>query len=156
MAYNQFDNPAQTVGLTAATAAAVNGVLAAANIALKLLEAKVSFDGATSTNAPAVVQFSRSTFATNAPGTNSTSATPQKRDPGRQETIQATCGNTWTTQPTVLTSQFVMDIGQYNGGYQYIMPQTSPIILPGAKGFVINIISPNNVNSTTCLTCEEG
>lgn len=155
MAFNQFDCPAKTVALTAATAETTNGILAAANIAVKHLESKVSFDGATSTNAPAVVDFARITFATNAPGTNSTSTTLQKRDPGRAETFQVTGGNTWTAEPTVVTPQFSMDIGQYNGGLAYICPQTSPIIIVGAKGFGIRITSPNNVNTTNCITGEE-
>jgi hypothetical protein len=48
-----------------------------------------------------------------------------------------------------------MDIGQYNGGFVYICPQTSPIILSGGKGFVVRVTSPNNVNCTSDLTCEE-
>lgn len=115
MAYNQVDVVANTVALTAATPKSVVGLLAATNVCVKVTEAKTSFDGATSSNAPAVVEFMQSTFATNGPGTNSTSVTPAKRDTGRGETVQMTAAKTWTTEPTVLTAQWVMDVGQFNG-----------------------------------------
>lgn len=157
MAMNQFDVPFRSVALVAATAKTVVGVKAAANVCLKLLEAKASFDGATSSNAPAVVDWNRSTFATNAPGTSSTSITlgNTKRDPGRAETIQATGAHTWTTEPTVLTAQDPTDIGQFNGIYHYIAPFASPLVIVGGQGFCVTITSPNNVNTTGKLTCEE-
>src|SRR5688572_20733405 len=155
MAHLQFDLPFRSVALTAATAKSTVGVKAAANVCLKLLEAAASFDGATSSNAPAVVDFDRSTFATNGPGTSSTSLTPLKRDPGRAETVQATAAHTWTSQPTVLTANHSKDIGQFNGLYHYINPFSSPHIIVGGQGFVITMTSPNNVNATGHLTCEE-
>src|SRR5690348_10168494 len=109
MAYNQFDVPATTVALVAATAKSVVGLKAATNVCVKVTELSMSFDGATSSNAPAVCEFMQSTFATNAPGTNSTSVTPSKRDTGRAETIQATAAKAWTTEPTVLTLQRTVD-----------------------------------------------
>lgn len=157
MAMNQFDAPFSSIALSAATAKSVVGVKAASNIALKLLEAAISFDGSTSSYTPAVVDFGRCTFATNSPGTNSTSLTlgNTKRDPGRQETIQATGGYGWTTEPTVITAQHSKDIGQYNGIYHYINPFASPIVIAGGAGFVIRANSPNAVNVTGHLTCEE-
>lgn len=157
MAFNQFDVPFNTVALAAGVAKTVVGVKAAANVALKVLEAAVSQDGAVSSNAPVVVDFGRCTFATNGPGTNSTSITlgNTKRDPGRAETIQATAAYGWSTEPTVVTPQHSKDIGQYNGLYHYINPFASPHIVPGGQGFVIRGNSPNNVNTTGHLTIEE-
>jgi hypothetical protein len=143
------------VALAATTTKTVNGILAAANIAVKGLEFAASFDGATSTNAPVVVDFARCTFATNQPGTNSSATTLQKRDPGRAETLQTSGGNTWTTEPTVVTPQFSRDVAQYDGSYHYICPQTSPMIIVGGKGFVIRCTSPNIVNRTSSITAEE-
>lgn len=155
MAMNQFDVPYRSVACVAATAKSVVGLKAAANVALKLLEASVSFDGATSSNAPAVVDFNRCTFATNGPGTNSSSVTPLKRDPGRAETIQATAAFGWTTEPTVLTANHSKDVGQFNGLYHYINPFASPHIIVGGQGFTITVTSPNNVNTTGSLAAEE-
>lgn len=155
MAYNQFDVPALTVALTAATPKSVVGSKAATNICVKVTECLASFDGATSSNAPATVEFMQSTFATNGPGTNSTSVTPPKRDTGRAETIQSTHAKTWTTEPTVLTIQRAVDVGQFNGIYHYIHPFASPFIIIGAQGAVLRVNSPNNVNGSFTLTEEE-
>lgn len=157
MAGNIVDLPYRSVALSGATAKTVIGVQAAANIALKLLEASASFDGATSTNAPAVVDFNRVTFATNAPGTNSTAITEAntKRDPGRAETPQMQAGHTWTVEPTVLTAQHSKDVGQFNGLYHYIAPFSAPHIIVGGQGFCITITSPNAVNVSGHLTVEE-
>lgn len=155
MAANLFDVPASTVALTAATAKSVLGVKAAANVCAKLTEVGASFDGATSSNAPAVCEFMQSTFATNGPGTNSTSVTPAKRDTGRAETIQATAAKNWTTEPTVLTLQRPLDIGQFNGVVVYMHPFAAPFIVIGGQGAVLRVNSPNNVNFTGSLGGEE-
>ena len=155
MAYNQFDVPATTVALTGATAKCVLGIKAATNVCVRLNELAISFDGATSTNAPAVCEFMQSTFGANAPGTNSTSVTPAKRDTGRAETIQATAGKTWTTEPTTLTLQQPIDIGQYNGAFVKMNPFASPFIIIGGQGAVLRITSPNNVNFSGSLGGEE-
>ncbi len=154
-AYNQFDVPATTVAITAATAKSVVGIKAATNVCVKITEVATSFDGATSTNAPAVCEFMQSTFGANSPGTNSTSVTPPKRDTGRAETIQATAAKTWTTEPTTLTLQRTLDIGQYNGVVVYMHPFASPFIVIGGQGAVLRITSPNNVNFSGGLVGEE-
>ena len=155
MAYNQFDVPASTVALTAATAKSVLGVKAATNVCVKITEVSVSMDGSTSTNAPAVCEFMQCTFGANAPGTNSTSVTPSKRDTGRAETIQATAAKAWSTEPTTLTLQRSLDVGQYNGVVVYMHPFASPFIVIGAQGCVNRITSPNNVNFSGGLVGEE-
>jgi hypothetical protein len=155
MANNQFDVPASTVALTAATAKSVLGIKASTNVCIKVTEVATSFDGATSSNAPAVCEFMQATFATNGPGTNSTSVTPPKRDTGRAETIQATAAKTWSTEPTVLTLQRPLDIGQFNGVVVYMHPFASPFIIIGGQGAVLRINSPNNVNFSGSIAAEE-
>jgi hypothetical protein len=155
VAMNQFDVNIPATALTGSAAKTVVGVQAPANIAVKFLEAKISFDGAVSTNTPVTVEIAKSTFATNAPGTASTTATKHKRDPGRQETIQSLAATNWTTEPTVLTVEDTCYVGQYNGLYHYIAPFASPIIVPGGQGIVIRVTSPNNVNCSGKITCEE-
>jgi hypothetical protein len=155
MAANIVDITANTVALTASTAKTVLGIKAATNQAVKVLEQSVSFDGATSSNAPTVVEFATCTWGTNSPGTNSTSVTPTKREPGRAETTQMTAAKTWSTEPTVITLVRAVDIGQYNGVYHYIHPFAAPHVVAGAAGFVIRITSPNNVNCSAHITAEE-
>lgn len=155
MAANQFDVPANTVALTAATAKTVLGIKAATNVCVKVTEVGISFDGATSTNAPAVCEFTQCTYGANPPGTNSTSVTPSKRDAGRAETIQATAARNWTTEPTTQTLQRVLDVGQYNGVVVYMHPFASPHVVVGGGGVGVRITSPNNVNFSGGITGEE-
>ncbi len=154
MAYNQFDVPALTVSYATGLKTAL-GIKAATNVCVKVMEALWSFDGATSGNAPAVCEFDQITFATNGPGTNSTSVTPSKSDTGRAETIQATAAKTWTAQPTVIAVQWPVDVGQYNGIYHYINPFVSPFIIIGGQGAGISINTPNTVNFSGKLHGEE-
>lgn len=146
MAWNQFSVPAPSVACVASTIKTVVGLNAAANICVQITEASASFDGATSSNAPAVVEFDAITFATNGPGTNSTTSGPVKKDTGRGETFQVTAAKAWSAQPTVITQLWPLDIGQYNGVYHYILPFASPYICIGSKGCGISVTSPNNVN----------
>jgi hypothetical protein len=155
MAYNQFDVAAETVPLTGTTTQTVVGLQASTNVCVKITEASISFDGAVSGNAPAVCEFDQITFATNAPGTNSTAVIPSKRDTGRAETIQATAAKHWTVQPTIITLQWCIDVGQFNGLYHFIHPFASPFICIGGKGCGITITSPNAVNYSGKLTGEE-
>jgi hypothetical protein len=155
VAYNQFDVPASTVALTASTAKSVLGIKASTNVCVKVIEVSVSMDGSTSTNAPAVCEFMQSTFGANAPGTNSTSVTPSKKDTGRAETIQATAAKAWSTEPTTLSLQQSLDIGQYNGTVVKMFPFASPFIIIGAQGCVHRITSPNNVNFSGGIAGEE-
>jgi hypothetical protein len=155
VAFNQFDVPAQTIALTSATTKTVVGVKAAGNIVVKCTEVSASFDGATSTNAPVVVEFCQNTFGANPPGTNSTSVTPSKRDAGRAETIQATAGKNWTTEPTTQAQQRVLDVGQYNGTFVYMNPFASPHIIVGGAGANVRVTSPTGVNYSGGMVCEE-
>lgn len=156
MAFNKFDVPAGTVACVAATAKSVLGSKAATNVCVKLLEIAQSFDGATSSNAPSVNEFMQSTFATNAPATNSTQiSSPPKRDTGRAETIQSTHAKTWTVEPTALTLQRTINLGQFNGVIHNIHAFDTPFIIIGGQGCVLRITSPNNVNFSGFFTEEE-
>jgi hypothetical protein len=146
MAWNQFSVPASTVPCAATTTKTVLGVMAAANVCVQITEVTASFDGSVASNAPAIVEFDQITFVTQPPGTGSTTSGPVKKDPGRGETFQCSGAKNWTAQPTVITPQWFMDIGQYNGMYHYILPFASPYICPGGKGCGITVTSPNGVN----------
>lgn len=154
MAYNQFDVPAQTVSYATGLKTAL-GIFASTNICVKAMEGMFSFDGSTSTATPAQCEWDQITFATNPPGTNSTTVTPAKSDTGRAETIQATCGKTWTVQPTVITTQWPVAVAQYNGIYHYVNPFVSPFIIIGGKGGGLSINSSATVNFSGKLHAEE-
>lgn len=152
----QCSVPFASVALAAATAKTVVGVKAAANVCLRALEIGFGFDGATSTNAAVVCEIGTCTWATNSPGTNSTSVTPAKQDTGRAETPTFTAGKTWTTEPTTITTLQVIDLPQYNGFIVLPLAQWySNLLVPGGAGLVLRLTSPNIVNVSGYLKVEE-
>jgi hypothetical protein len=90
------------VALAAATAKSVIGVSAPATFGVDLTKFRIGFAGITAGAVPGLVELCAATFATNAPGTASTSATVQQ-DYGRSITAGFTAAYNWTTEPTVLT-----------------------------------------------------
>ena len=155
MAFLQSVVQATTIALSAAVAKTVAGCKAPSNQVLKILESRLSHDGANSANAPSVVDLADCTFATNGPGTNSSSYTPKKEDPGRAETIQQTAATNWTSEPTTITPRDTVNVGEYNGLYHYISPQMAPRIVVGGQGWVVRANSPAVVNATVKILTEE-
>src|SRR5215207_1267013 len=90
------------VALSAATAKSILGVTAPASFGVDLLGFSVSFDGVTASAVPVLIELCYATFATNAPGTNSTSTTVDQTH-GRSITAGFISAKNWTTEPTVLT-----------------------------------------------------
>ena len=67
------------VALAAATAKTILGVKSHANHGLSLVKVELAFDGATAAAVPVLVEVCYCTWATNSPGTNSTSRTTAQR-----------------------------------------------------------------------------
>jgi len=134
------------------------GVQCPAQQAVTLDEVDVGFDGTNSANGPGIIDIGHCTFATNPPGTNSTSVTPVKSDSARTETVQSTCGKTWTTQPTVITiwKSFLCPV--YMGSALAPLPLLKPMIAKGGGGIVLSSTLPASVtaNLTGTLLCTEG
>lgn len=133
------------VALTAATAKSILGVKAHANSGVDLKKFRVAFDGVTASAVPVLVELCYSTFATNSPGTASTSVTPAQAY-GRVLAVGATAAKTWTTEPTALTvvEEFLLTP---NGGvifYDWPLGDTPDSAL--AEGFVIRCTAPATVN----------
>lgn len=157
MAFLQAKVNWATVSLAASTARSVAGLKAATNQVVKVLEFRATHDGNTSGNSPDITDIYRCTYATNPPGTNSTSNTPGKKDPGRAETIQTTAATAWTAgnEPTVITVEETYNLPQYNGAYHYIIPFAAPQIVVGGQGYGVRHNSPNTVNSSGKFEFEE-
>lgn len=159
MAALQADLLIPATACTSGTAKTVAGLKTAAQQAIKILEFGISFNGSTSTVAPATVEVCRLTWATNPPGTASTSTTPIKRDPARPETIQTTGGTNWTTEPTVITPNKTKYVGSFNGLYHYILPFASPEIVAGftalAGGWCARITMQESQSCSGHVTYEE-
>lgn len=151
MAFLKFELTGQAIALVAVTAKTVAMLTAATNQCVRINEVRVTFDGATSTAVPPLIEYGRPSSA----GTF-TSQTPKKRDPGRAETIQTTGGVNSSSEPTwtsVVDGAFYEPA--YGGMYHYIHPFNNEYIVPGGGRFGIRITAPANVNSTTTIAGEE-
>lgn len=137
------------VALAAATAKSVIGVKAHANSGLLLKQASIAFDGVTASNTPVVVELCYATFATNSPGTNSTSVTPAQQS-GRVLTAGFTAGKGWTTEPTVLT---VLEehLVHPTAGMIYQIPLSDEYDCALGEGFVMRVTAPQVVNCRATL-----
>lgn len=78
------------------------GVKAPATFGITLTYASCSFDSADPQAAPVLVELCYCTFATNPPGTNSTSITPALLY-GGQSTPGFAAAKSWSAEPTVLS-----------------------------------------------------
>ncbi len=133
------------VALSAATAKSVLGVKAHANSGIQLLKLRIGFDGVTASAVPVLCELGYCTFATNAPGTNSTSVTPAQTA-GRVLTAGFTAGKNWTAEPTVIT---VLDewLLSPNGGAMWLdVPLGTEHDTALGEGLVLRLTAPASVN----------
>ena len=144
-----------TEGAVAVTTAAesVLGVKAHANSGLQVKGFMVAFDGVTASAVPVLVELCYSTWATNSPGTNSTSVTARQTY-GRVLTAGFTGAKNWTAEPTTLTAfkEFLLAPDKGVIAYQFPLGQEPDCAL--AEGFVIRITAPAAVNLRATLDVE--
>lgn len=133
------------VSLSSATAKTVLGVKAHANSGLLLAGWEVSFDGTSATAEPVLVEICYCTWASNSPGTNSTSVTPTQ-ELGRVLTAGFTAGKNWTAEPTVLTVLRERSIPAYGGVVLYDYPLGTEPDSALAEGFAIRCTAPAAVS----------
>jgi hypothetical protein len=140
------------VALAAATPKSVLGVKAHANFGADLKKFRVMFDGVTPTAVPVLLELGYCTFATNSPGTNSTSVTPLQTY-GRVIAVGATAGKTWTTEPTVIT---VLDewLLPPTSGAIYDIPLGDTFDSDLSHGFVLRCTAPAVVNVRAAMHFE--
>jgi hypothetical protein len=132
------------VALVAATAKSVVGAKAHANSGLILWGFAVSFDGVTASDVPVTVELLYATWATNGPGTNSTSTTPRQVN-GRALTAGFTSGKTWTSEPTVLTvAHPVLSLTPNGGVIEKMFDWGDELDCNFAEGFVLRCTAPTN------------
>lgn len=144
-------NTEGAVALSAATAKTVLGVKAHANSGLLLQQAKVAFDGVTASAVPVLIELCYATWATNSPGTNSTSTTP-RQTMGRVLTAGFTSGKTWTAEPTALTALDEWLLTP-NGGAAWIdLPLGTEYDCALAEGFCLRLTAPAAENARAGFT----
>lgn len=137
----QADTEAVFALAAAATAKTVFGVKADAGHGIDLLKWWFSLDGVVASEKPILVELCELTWATNAPGTNSTAVSvDQFAGPTLAETFAA--ARNWTAEPTMITPLEAFDFDPYKGFYSYDFPLgDSPDSLAG-EGFCIRMTIP--------------
>lgn len=142
------------VALVATTAKTILGVNAPAQFGVDLRGFEIAFDGVTNTDKPVLVEVCQCTFATNPPGTNSTTATVQQVY-GRAITAGFTAAYAWTTEPTVITVVKTILLTPNGGTYDYDWPLGETFDNDVSKGFAIRCTAPtSNVNARSTLRFE--
>lgn len=141
------------VALVAGTPKSVIGVSAPATFGIDLTKYRISFLGTTAGAVPGLVELCAATFATNPPGTNSTSATVQQ-DYGRTITPGFTAAYNWTAEPTVLTVIDSWDITPTGGLVLYDYPLGTTPDNAVSTGFVIRCTFAAIVNVRGTLHFE--
>jgi hypothetical protein len=141
------------VALVAATAKSILGVNAPAQFGVDLTKYRVSFDGVTASAVPVLVELCYSTFATNAPGTASTSRTVQQVY-GRSITAGFVAASAWTSEPTVLTVLDQWTLTPNGGLVIYDIPLGTTPDSAVSNGFVIRCTAPAGVNVTADMWFE--
>lgn len=127
------------------------GVKAHANSGLQVVGFTLSFIGVTASDVPASVELGYCTWATNSPGTNSTSTTPRQRF-GRVLTAGFTSGTLWTTEPTTITPIWDHALTPNGGLIIYNFPLSTEPDSALAEGFVIRVNTTATVSARGYLS----
>lgn len=141
------------VALSAATAKSVIGVKSGSAFGIDLKKLRVSFDGVTATAVPVLVELCYATFATNSPGTNSTSVTPAQVY-GRVIAHGTTAARNWTTEPTVLTVLDEWLLTPNGGTVLYDLPLGDTPDSAVSEGFTLRLTAPATVNARATMWWE--
>lgn len=132
-----------SAALTAATARTCLGVKAHANSGILIKSIDAMLDGVTASWPPTLLELCYCTWATNSPGTNSTSISTIPQIYGRTIAAQATAAYNWTAgnEPTVLTPIRAWWIPSDKGviAYQFPLGQEPDCAL--AEGFALRFTS---------------
>jgi hypothetical protein len=141
------------VALTGTTIKTCLGVQSHANHGLDLKKVRVELDGVTASAVPALVELCYCTFATNAPGTNSTAVTVNQTG-GRAVAVSSTfrAAKNWTAEPTVLTVLDAIIVPQFMGLFVYDFPLGDEYDCNVSEGFAIRITPTATVNVRCSMT----
>lgn len=134
------------VALTGGSPKTILGAKAHANSGLLLRKVKIGFDGVTASAVPVAVEICYCTFASNPPGTASTSVTPAQEN-GRVLAAGFTMGKNWSTEPTVITVLDEFLIPAFMGQIIYDIPLGDEYDTALGEGFAIRCTAAANVNA---------
>lgn len=141
------------VSLTAATAKSVLGLKAHANFGLDLKKVWWGFTNTSSAEAPVLCELCYCTFATNSPGTASTSVTPVQIY-GRSIAVGATAAKTWTTEPTAISVIGEIPLTPNGGTLLYDIPLGDTPDCAVGEGFVLRFTAAASVSVRATMWFE--
>lgn len=144
---------AADVALVAATAKSVVGALAPATFGLDWLGWELAFDGVTATNPSVLVELCTCTFATNAPGTNSTTDGPTQ-EYGRTIAAGFTGAYGWTAEPTVVTPFDTLKLTPNGGLLVRDIDRSRSPDCAVSVGFLIRLTAAQVVNCRASMLLE--
>lgn len=145
-----YTAPGNASALSAATPKTVLAVLGPAQFGVNWLRYEISFDGATSTAVPALVELCTLTGAT----AGTSTAVTVLQVGGTTITAGFTSGTNYTAEPTVLApfSKFTLPV--YGGtGIVPFTPGQEPNSVV-SQGFAIRVTAPAAVNCTGTMWFE--
>lgn len=134
------------IALAAATAKSVLGVVSPSSFGVDFRGFQLSFNGVTASAVSVLWEICQATFATNGPGTNSTSTTVQQVH-GRTITAGFTAAQNWTTEPTVLTVIESDLVTPNAGGFFFDYPLERSPDNAVSTGFVLRLTAPAVVSA---------
>lgn len=145
-----YTAPGVSSGLTAATAKTVLSVVAPASFGINWLRYEISFDGATSTAVPALIQLCTHTAAT----AGTSTAVTALQVGGTVIASGVTAATNFTAEPTVLTPFDSFTLPVYGGtGIVPFTPGQEPNSVV-SQGFAIRVTAPAAVNCTATIWFE--
>lgn len=133
------------VALSAATAKSIIGAKAGSAVGLMATGYEIGFDGVTASAVPVLIEYGYCTWASNAPGTNSTGTTERQKN-GRVISADWTGGRNWTTEPTTITVLSEKLLSPNGGLVIYDEPLGKEADSAVSEGFVIRCNAPAAVN----------
>jgi len=143
------------VALVGATVKTIIGVKANAAFGMDWIGYAIGFDGVTASDKAVLVELCYATWATNSPGTNSTTTTI-RTNYGRAVASGMTAGKTWTAEPTVLTVFREFLLTPIGGLVVANFPRDRTPDSAFAEGFVIRCTAPTNaVNVRASMDFEK-
>lgn len=145
-----YTAPGVSSSLSAATAKTVLSVVAPASFGINWLRYEISFDGATSTAVPALVQLCTHTAAT----AGTSTAVTALQVGGTVIASGVTAATNFTAEPTVLTPFDSFTLPVYGGtGIVPFTPGQEPNSVV-SNGFAIRVTAPAAVNCTATIWFE--
>ena len=126
-------------------------LLAATNQRCKIKEVSISFDGVSNTATPIKVELVTQTSA----GTLTNTTTVRKADNSAAETVQTTCKDTATSEPTDSGDVKMAEFVHPQTGFIWQAPFGGELEIKGAERLGLRVTAGASVNALARIVFEE-